>query len=159
MNDYSGFTVYARINSASIDGDNYWTDEITTYGVGATTGLEEDQMTTIAMVMLGECDKDIEGKTAVIEAGCNYANSKGISIFDAFTDGNYVSAYKALLSGQMKKTPTALDYGIINEASIGTRKVIKDEKVMYLAEHMDYSPGGNYVFYGTFGGNDFYKAK
>lgn len=158
VNDYSGFTVYARINSASIDGDNYWTDEITTYGVGATTGLEEDQMTTIAMVMLGECDKDIEGKTAVIEAGCNYANSKGISIFDAFTDGNYVSAYKALLSGQMKKTPTALDYGIINEAVSGTRKVIKDEKVMYWRTH-GYSPGNNYVFYGTFGGNDFYKAK
>ena len=58
----------------------------------------------------------------------------------------------------MKKTPTALDYGIINEAVSGTRKVIKDEKVMYWRTH-GYSPGDNYVFYGTFGGNDFYKAK
>jgi len=159
------FRHYVRLNTSSLEGSNYWNDEIITYGSGSN--FNQDEQYIMVQVMLQECDTDDAGKRAVAEASANYAERHNATLFEVLTNQvhkNYVSAYKDLYENGRAhfREATQNDYNILNEAASGVRLIFPREQyennrvTQWCSRGFMNSDFAQWTFVKTVGNNDFY---
>ena len=161
------FNVYYRPRCNSLEGSNYWNDEIILYGSAAASNFSQDEQYIMVQVMLQECSTDDAGKRAVAEASSNYAERHNATLFAVLTNQvhiNYVSAYKDLFEKHTHnvREATQTDYDILNEAAAGVRIIFPREVydnnrvTQWCSRGYTNSDFAKWQFVKTVGDNDFY---
>ena len=159
------FNVYYRPSTMTLDGSEYWNDEIVLFG--AVSQFNQDEQYIMVQVMLQECSTDDAGKRAVAEASSNYAEVHNATLYQVLTNQvhkNYVSAYKDLFEKHTHnvREATQTDYDILNEAAAGIRiifprEIYENNRVtQWCSKGFTNSDFAKWTYVKTVGDNDFY---
>lgn len=100
--NYSGFSVYYRPVTDSLEKDNYWKDDtmlpfMKNVISDALPGVSDDELTVIATTLHGEFGED-NGFRACAEAAYHYSRYNKTNMYGAvkYGNGSYLDAYKRL---------------------------------------------------------------